>query len=123
MNTAKPRCHRCGTQNNVFTDLVFDKSKNGYTIHHICIKCKKCDLELNTTIQWEHNLKEIEYDVAEQIISKKFTNIKFKKSAIDILVNLMQKYSIRCVFNVCILLDSEFNPHLISALCKKKFIS
>lgn len=123
MNTAKPTCYRCGTQNNVFTDLVFDRNRNSYTIHPVCINCKKSDLELDNTIRWEHNLKEIEHDVAEQIISKRFPNIKFKESAIKTLMRLMRKYSVRCVFEICMLLRSGFNANIIAQKCHKKFTS
>ena len=115
------KCSVCGSHSNVFFTVI---SKNGnYSIQPICINCQRKETETAELILWEHELKDIENIVADQLIQNKFTNIKFKSSAKKLLLQLMQKYSVRCVFNVCILLNSDFNPHLISALCKKKFIS
>ena len=114
-------CSICGTKNNVFFTIISDNGK--YTIKPICINCQHKEIEKTELILWEHDLKDIENIVADQLLENRFTNIKFKDSAKKLLLNLMQKYSVRCVFEVCMLLDSDFNPHLISALCKKKFIS
>lgn len=114
-------CSICGTKNNV--SLMLTSHNGNYTIQPICTNCQKNEAEYNDVILWEHDLKDIENIVAEQLLENKFTNIKFKDSAKKLLLKLMQKYSVRCVFEVCMLLRSDFNPHLISALCKKKFIS
>ena len=114
-------CSICGTKNNVFHTIISDNGT--YAIKPICINCQKKAIEKHDVILWEHDLKDIENIVAEQLLENKFTNIKFKDSAKKLLLKLMQKYSVRCVFEVCMLLNADFNPHLISALCKKKFIS
>lgn len=114
-------CSFCKTKNNVFHTIISDNGK--YDIKPICINCQKKAIENHDVILWEHDLKDIENIVADQLLENKFTNIKFKRSAKKILLHLMQKYSVRCVFEVCMLLRSDFNSNLISALCKKKFSS
>ena len=78
-------------------------------------------MEIKHVVSWEKDLTNLETAVAEQLITNKFSNIKFKDNARDILVKLMRKYSVRCVFEICMLINSNFNPHLISKKCEQKF--
>lgn len=113
------KCNRCGAVNNVFHDAVYDENNNTYTLVPTCINCKKADLEIKDVLSWEEKLKVLETYVAEQLIEWKFGNIKFKNSAKKTLVNLMRKYSVRTVFEICMGLDATFNPHLIAQRCEK----
>lgn len=115
------KCIRCGNTANVFTDAVYNENTHTYTLTPICINCKKADLEVSNVISWEHDLKDIEKSVASQLINEKFGKIKFKNRAREILVDLMQKYSVRCVFEVCMISGSDFNAHLISEKCRERF--
>lgn len=117
-NTLK--CNRCGKTSNVFMDAIYDKNNNTYTLIPTCINCKKSDLEFKNLASWEKQLDDLETYVADQLILHKFNNIKFKNSAKKTLVNLMRKYSVRRVFEICMLLDTNFNPHLIAEKCQKK---
>lgn len=114
------KCNRCGGETNVFTDAVYDNETNTYTLTPICINCKKSDLEIKNVVSWERGLNDLESSVADQLIKDRFSDIKFKNNARETLIKLMKKYSVRCVFEICMLLDANFNPHLISEKCKQK---
>lgn len=114
------KCNRCGGTTNVFTDAIYNADTNTYTLTPICINCKKSDLEIEHVVSWEKELNDLESSVADQLIKNKFSNIKFKNNAREILIELMRKYSVRCVFEICTLLNSNFNAHLISEKCKQK---
>lgn len=116
MNLNK-KCSCCGSDKNVFFEAVFDKS-GSCNMKPICIKCKSKDLEIDDLMQWENSLKKLEMQISKQIIDRKFSSIKFKKSAQKKLVKLMRKYSIRKVFEVCTLLnDNNFSLHKIEMQC------
>jgi hypothetical protein len=84
---------RCGNTANVFTDAVYNENTHTYTLTPICINCKKTDLEVSNVISWERELQGIEESVANQLINEKFSKIKFKNRAREILVDLMKKYT------------------------------
>lgn len=117
------KCSKCGSEINVFNEIIFDKNNNKYKIRPTCIKCKQTEVELDNWIAWESKLNNIENFVATQLITKKYPNIKFKNYAIKAIEKLMKTYSIRCVFEVCINSGDTFNYNLIAKKCKEKFLS
>ena len=89
----------------------------------MCINCVKKALDFKNKAQWENSLKNLELSVSRQLIDDKFPHLKFKKSAQNKLVSLMEKYSIRNVLNICFALNSEdFNLNTIRNRCKQNFV-
>ena len=113
-------CSICGKKRKVFFDAIFDSKSKKYTIAPICIDCKSSDLSINELIGWEHELKNLEVQISKQLIADYFPKIKFKKFAEKKLTDLMKKYSIRTVFEVCTLFDGDFNIRKIEDKCKLK---
>lgn len=101
-------CSKCGrTNKKVFLEAT-TKSSSSYKIIPICIDCKSIEIknkiiseQLENINQWEEKLRLIEQSVSEDIINLLFPNIKFKSFAKESLIKLMQKYSIRVVFEIC----------------------
>ena len=75
---------------------------------------------LEELMEWEHKLKNLEMQISKQLITDYFPNIKFKTFAEKKLSELMKKYSIRKVFEVCTLFNTDFNIHEIEEKCKSK---
>lgn len=99
-------CSKCGCSNKkVFLEAI---AHSNNTVIPICIDCKSNEIknkiiseQIETISKWEEKLKLIEQSVANDIIELSFPNIKFKSFAKKLLIHLMQKYSIRIVFEVC----------------------
>lgn len=112
-------CSKCGCSNKkVFLEAITHSSN---AVIPICIDCKSNEIkdkmiseQLENINQWEAKLKLIEQSVANDIIELSFPTIKFKSFAKKNLTQLMQKYSIRIVFEVCCRYNfKEFNIKII----------
>ena len=77
-------CSFCKTKNNVFHTIISDNGK--YDIKPICINCQKKAIEKHDVILWEHDLKDIENIVADQLLENKFTNIKSNYNYLHFLI-------------------------------------
>ena len=113
------KCSFCGSKRKVFFDIDYNSDSNTYKLVPTCLKCKNAELELDELINWEKKLKTLESEIASQLINDYFPKIKFKKAAQNMLINLMKKYSVRKVFEVCSLFRGDFNLHKIEANCKQ----
>ena len=112
-------CAFCGEKRKVFLDIDFNEKENTYKMTPICLQCKRKNLELKELIDWERKLKSLEKQISSQLIMDYFPKIKFKKSAEKKLINLMKKYSVRKVFEVCSLSNNNFNLHALETKCKQ----
>jgi hydrogenase maturation factor HypF (carbamoyltransferase family) len=117
------RCTICGTTIHVIDNIQFDSRNKSFKAKPVCLDCKLKELELNNIISWEKELKNLELTVAYHLIAKKYPKIKFKHNAVQIMLGLMKKYSLRCVLDTCILSDDDFNPHLLDRKCQQRFAS
>lgn len=113
------KCSFCGSKRKVFFDVDYNSENNTYKLVPICLECKNKKLELDEVLSWEKKLKTLESEIASQLITDYFPKIKFKKAAQHMLRNLMKKYSARKVFEVCSLLNGNFNLHKIETNCKQ----
>lgn len=113
-------CSICGKKRKVFFDAVYDEEKRKYIIAPICLQCKSTNLDLEELMEWEHKLKNLEMQISKQLVTDYFPNIKFKTFAEKKLSELMKKYSIRKVFEVCTLFNTDFNIRKIEDKCKLK---
>lgn len=104
-------------------NIQFDNQNKSFKANPICLDCKQKELELKNIISWEKELKNLELTVAYHLIAKKYPKIKFKNNAVQIMLDLMHKYSIRCVLEVCVFSDDDFNPNLLDRKCQQKFAS
>lgn len=116
-------CYFCGADKNIVFDII--NSNNNYIIVPTCPDCKiqnsktiKNSIEINKLMQWEQPLKELETNIAKQIVDEYFPDIKFKKDAALKIENLMQKYSIRKVYQACTnQKKNQFNLSAIECNC------
>lgn len=114
------KCSICGSKRKVFFDVELEKDSNTYKLIPICLHCKSTKLDLAEVVGWEKKLKNLEKQISVRLIADYFPKIKFKKTAQHMLENLMKKYSIRKVFEVCSLLSGNFNLHKIETKCKQE---
>lgn len=116
-------CSICGSSIHVIDNIQFDSQNKSFKANPICLDCKRKELELDNIISWEQELKNLELTVAYHLIAEKYPKIKFKHNAVQIMLRLMQKYSLRCVLEVCICSDDDFNFNLLDKKCQQKFVS
>ena len=116
-------CSICGTTIHVIDNIQFDKQNQTFKSTPVCLDCKLKELELKNVVSWEKKLKQLELTVAYHLIAKKYPHIKFKHCAVKKLLDLMHKYSLRCVLEVCIYSDDDFNSNLLDKRCQQKFVS
>lgn len=119
-------CYICGKHGEeVFFEFI-SKNPPNYIVQPICINCKSTQLKnslINNQLveikKWEDELSRIENTVASSIINTTFSDIKFKEHAKSKLIDLMKKYSVRNVFEVCTTYEfNQFNIHDIESKIK-----
>lgn len=114
---AEITCSRCGANRKVFYNI--EQKGNVYQLNPLCLECKKKELEISEVVRWNKKLRTIENQISNYLVEDCFPQIKFKKNAQQKIANLMRKYPIRKVFEVCLLSDNKFNLHVLENKCKQ----